>query len=1190
MDGLAELSALSADDEKWLFKSTKFGTRMALPKDKSQLPERALSQGASRRAMRRRARPPASPPTGASRALTRLCARLLPPLPVPVARAQLLLPHEGERHEHENEGEDVARLIDRMLHDDVRLVALQRKAMRGGPNYKLLKPEVSMSSSAPGSRQGSADGAPAPLMSKRAGKRAANVPKPATANSDLLKAVGLGVREFSRLDSAFRAADTEAKAIEGDLEATLAAVAAGDDESAVSYVATIAVLDDLGVALSSDSEVAKIFEECARKRAEDAGEPPARVDLAATSAPTAHVMAMLRASLRFEGALRKLGFGFTAAVGLERRPRRARAAPRPTPVAVEPRGARAAAAAAAAPQRVDIDARRAGRVVERRGRRAQPPLHGREGRAGRRGRRGARAQAAQEQAAQVGVGAEPPPMKVGGASSAKRHLAGRSSSTISAPGGGEPGPGAALPGKRAAPRATALEGAVPGWEPHATPRCLVPGARTSVAELRAQLQSRRRASPRCGAPCTRTQWVAENVPTTDVLSDRARGCCRQWAVEKLERVAATLDERKKRRAVAQWRALRGGPRRRPRRALHPLPLGAQGHPHDGGLLEARVPRASAKWLGEVARQRLRERNAAAMELQRRLARGVQGRAKVRGLKKANACVRIQLACRVFLAKCKMYWKGRARRQNAAVAIQTAYRHKEQRTIAKKVVQRKREARAAVRVQCAHRRKTARRVVGAKREERDRRLAATSSSASSAGARTARACSSCATSASASAPRRRCSRPRARAARLGRASGGARSTRPSWCSAGGAACSGGGARRRVERSGGPRARSRARARQDGPAARGGAPRERERQRAACSLQRAQRCRASKAEAGRRRQARDEAIALAKLNEQKGQSAVLIQCAQRTRVARKELPRGARQGRGRAARARRIAREDAGARAIQRVGHGYNGRRARARRARRTGTSSCGATRARRRSRAGSARRATQVAAKRKEEVVRGAHGGGRARRPRGDDDPGGLARRARAAARRSGGRRSRRRPSRRTRRCGRPRRRRRRSRPSRARCRALEHGAAVKIQCAWRAKVGKRGRSRRRRARRRRRRSPRRAPTTRSARRRCSCCSARSAARDAQAPARAQGGARGAAARARGGGQAQRAGGRAHDEGARGGRRGRAARRLRGRHELEARVGGRGGRGRGGDVALAEAHRRRASRSTTPRRATSRAPR
>ena len=32
---LSELSALSADDEKWLFKSTKFGTRMALPKDKS---------------------------------------------------------------------------------------------------------------------------------------------------------------------------------------------------------------------------------------------------------------------------------------------------------------------------------------------------------------------------------------------------------------------------------------------------------------------------------------------------------------------------------------------------------------------------------------------------------------------------------------------------------------------------------------------------------------------------------------------------------------------------------------------------------------------------------------------------------------------------------------------------------------------------------------------------------------------------------------------------------------------------------------------------------------------------------------------------------------------------------------------------------------------------------------------------
>ena len=116
---------------------------------------------------------------------------------------------DPDRDDDENEGEDVARLIDRMLHDDARLVALQRKAMRGGPNYKLLRPEISMSSSAPGSRQGSADGAPAPTAPKRAGRRAANAPKPATANSDLLKAVGLGVREFSRLDSAFRAADIE---------------------------------------------------------------------------------------------------------------------------------------------------------------------------------------------------------------------------------------------------------------------------------------------------------------------------------------------------------------------------------------------------------------------------------------------------------------------------------------------------------------------------------------------------------------------------------------------------------------------------------------------------------------------------------------------------------------------------------------------------------------------------------------------------------------------------------------------------------------------------------------------------------------------------------------------------------------------------------------------------------------------
>ena len=92
------------------------------------------------------------------------------------------------------------------------------------------------------------------------------------------------------------------------------------------------------------------------------------------------------------------------------------------------------------------------------------------------------------------------------------------------------------------------------------------------------------------------------------------------------------------------------------------------------------------------------------------ARGVQGRAKVRGLKKANACVRIQLACRVFLAKCKMYWKRLARwRQNAAVAIQRPWAQ-EQRTM-KKVVQRKRRG-AGRRVQCAPGAQTARRVVGA----------------------------------------------------------------------------------------------------------------------------------------------------------------------------------------------------------------------------------------------------------------------------------------------------------------------------------------------------------------------------------------------------------------------------------------------------------------------------------------------
>ena len=61
---LSELSALSADDEKWLFKSTKFGTRMALPKDKSNfLNARSLKVRA-----RARARSLARTPLSLSRA------------------------------------------------------------------------------------------------------------------------------------------------------------------------------------------------------------------------------------------------------------------------------------------------------------------------------------------------------------------------------------------------------------------------------------------------------------------------------------------------------------------------------------------------------------------------------------------------------------------------------------------------------------------------------------------------------------------------------------------------------------------------------------------------------------------------------------------------------------------------------------------------------------------------------------------------------------------------------------------------------------------------------------------------------------------------------------------------------------------------------------------------------------------
>ena len=52
-----------------------------------------------------------------------------------------------------------------------------------------------------------------PGAPRRRGKPG-QAPRADTANTDLLAAVGLGVREFSRLDSAFRSSDKEAHATE----------------------------------------------------------------------------------------------------------------------------------------------------------------------------------------------------------------------------------------------------------------------------------------------------------------------------------------------------------------------------------------------------------------------------------------------------------------------------------------------------------------------------------------------------------------------------------------------------------------------------------------------------------------------------------------------------------------------------------------------------------------------------------------------------------------------------------------------------------------------------------------------------------------------------------------------------------------------------------------------------------------
>ena len=206
------------------------------------------------------------------------------------------------------------------------------------------------SPSAPGSRR-ARPASQRPLTSKRAGKRAANVPKPTVANSDLPQ--GRRARR-ARGSAELGVSRGRQTAIEGDLEATLAAVAAGDDRSAVSCVPRRRrarrprrrALGDGG---------RRIFEECAASAGQRAAARARRPR--DDERATAHVMAMLRVRAA-QGALRKLGPGFCPRSASRRRPRRARATrSRPTR-AVEPRGGAHAAPPPRSTQRVDIGSAR----------------------------------------------------------------------------------------------------------------------------------------------------------------------------------------------------------------------------------------------------------------------------------------------------------------------------------------------------------------------------------------------------------------------------------------------------------------------------------------------------------------------------------------------------------------------------------------------------------------------------------------------------------------------------------------------------------------------------------------------------------------------------------------------------------------------------------------------------------------
>ncbi|KDO34624.1 hypothetical protein SPRG_00687 [Saprolegnia parasitica CBS 223.65] len=267
-----------------------------------------------------------------------------------------------------------------------------------------------------------------------------------------------------------------------------------------------------------------------------------------------------------------------------------------------------------------------------------------------------------------------------------------------------------------------------------TPSCLQAGAPTDVAALRRELALSEYGLKTLDMKVREdVQWVQANCPVTSL---KAQLFCQKWGAEKMNKFFSRILLNFQARAFYKWiDYLTFMAAKLKADKYLKVKAGARLHTLMHAWKHKSLVRAWFAWTQEAIDQARNERNASAIEIQKRargllvrvarlhhrqdvgavafqrIVRGHLGRCAVRRLRQH----RLEVASASLLQKCYRGFAGRRlgrqlfrvqAMNRAAIVIQTAFRTYQQRLFAREVLYVKRQHRAAVILQCAARRKAA----------------------------------------------------------------------------------------------------------------------------------------------------------------------------------------------------------------------------------------------------------------------------------------------------------------------------------------------------------------------------------------------------------------------------------------------------------------------------------------------------